>query len=95
VRIVGVVNITEDSFSDGGRYLDPEAAIAHARRLRSHGADVVELGAASSHPDATHAETQRLALATLAAERHAARAGVDYIRTHDVRAPTVERALRQ
>jgi dihydropteroate synthase type 2 len=53
VRIVGVVNITEDSFSDGGRYLEPEAAIAHARRLRSDGADVVELGAASSHPDAT------------------------------------------
>jgi dihydropteroate synthase type 2 len=52
VRIVGVVNITEDSFSDGGRYLDPEAAIAHARRLRSDGAEVVELGAASSHPDA-------------------------------------------
>jgi dihydropteroate synthase type 2 len=52
VHIVGVVNITEDSFSDGGRYLQPEAAIAHARRLRSDGADVVELGAASSHPDA-------------------------------------------
>jgi dihydropteroate synthase type 2 len=52
VRIVGVVNITEDSFSDGGRYLEPEAAIAHARRLRSAGADIIELGAASSHPDA-------------------------------------------
>jgi dihydropteroate synthase type 2 len=52
MRIVGVVNITEDSFSDGGRYLDPKAAIAHARRLRSDGADVVELGAASSHPNA-------------------------------------------
>ena len=52
VRIVGVVNITEDSFSDGGSYLEPEAAIAHARGLRSDGADVVELGAASSHPDA-------------------------------------------
>ena len=52
VRIVGVVNITEDSFSDGGPYLEPEAAIAHARGLRSDGADVVELGAASSHPDA-------------------------------------------
>ena len=34
-RIVGIVNITEDSFSDGGRYLDPQAAIVHARRLRS------------------------------------------------------------
>jgi dihydropteroate synthase type 2 len=49
-RIVGIVNITEDSFSDGGRYLDPEAAIVHARRLRGEGADVVELGPAASHP---------------------------------------------
>jgi dihydropteroate synthase type 2 len=52
VRIVGVVNITEDSFSDGGLYLEPDAAIAHAQRLRADGADVIELGAASSHPDA-------------------------------------------
>jgi dihydropteroate synthase type 2 len=53
VRIVGVVNITEDSFSDGGHYLEPAAALAHTRRLCSDGADVIELGAASSHPDAT------------------------------------------
>jgi dihydropteroate synthase type 2 len=52
IRIVGVVNITEDSFSDGGLYLEPDAAIAHAQRLRADGADVIELGAASSHPDA-------------------------------------------
>ena len=49
-RIVGIVNITEDSFSDGGRYLDPAAAIAHARGLRADGADVIELGPAASHP---------------------------------------------
>src|SRR5262249_3132659 len=48
-RIVGIVNITEDSFSDGGLYLDAEAAIAHAWRLRAQGADVIELGPASSH----------------------------------------------
>jgi dihydropteroate synthase type 2 len=61
-RIVGIVNITEDSFSDGGRYLDPEAAIVHARRLRGEGADVVELGPAASHPGSapvTAAEEQR------------------------------------
>ena len=50
-RIVGIVNITEDSFSDGGRYLDPAAAVAHARRLLADGADVIELGPAASHPD--------------------------------------------
>lgn len=52
VRIVGIVNITEDSFSDGGRYLEAKAAITHAWRLRSDGADIVELGPASSHPNA-------------------------------------------
>jgi dihydropteroate synthase type 2 len=49
-RIVGIVNITQDSFSDGGRYLDPAAALAHARRLCADGADVIELGPAASHP---------------------------------------------
>jgi dihydropteroate synthase type 2 len=61
-RIVGIVNITEDSFSDGGRYLDSAAALAHARRLRAEGADVIELGAAASHPDSapvTAAEERR------------------------------------
>ena len=61
-RVVGIVNITADSFSDGGRYLDPRAALAHARRLRADGADVVELGPAASHPDSapvTAAEEQR------------------------------------
>lgn len=43
-RIAGIVNITEDSFSDGGRHLDPAAALAHARRLRADGTDVIELG---------------------------------------------------
>jgi dihydropteroate synthase len=59
--VVGVVNITEDSFSDGGRYLAAEDALAHAWRLRSEGADVIELGPAASHPDA--AEPSLVALA--------------------------------
>jgi dihydropteroate synthase len=48
-RLVGIVNITADSFSDGGRFLDPAAAIAHARQLAAGGADIVELGAAASN----------------------------------------------
>src|SRR4051812_16291846 len=47
--LVGIVNITADSFSDGGRFLDPTAAIAHASRLAAEGADIVELGAAASN----------------------------------------------
>ena len=46
------MNITEDSFSDGGRYLEADAAIAHARALADDGADWIELGPASSNPDA-------------------------------------------
>ena len=63
--IVGVVNITEDSFSDGGRYLAAEDALAHARRLRAAGADVIELGPAASNPDAVRvtAADQRRRLA--------------------------------
>lgn len=59
VQIVGIVNITEDSFSDGGRYLAPESAIAHARALAAAGARIVELGPASSHPDATPVPVER------------------------------------
>lgn len=51
-RIIGIVNITQDSFSDGGRYLAPADAVTHARRLYSEGADIIELGPAASHPAA-------------------------------------------
>lgn len=51
--IFGIVNVTEDSFSDGGRHLDPDAALAHARCLVRDGADVIDVGPASSRPGAT------------------------------------------
>lgn len=49
---MGVVNVTPDSFSDGGRFLDPAAAVSHAHRLIEEGADLVDLGAESSRPGA-------------------------------------------
>jgi dihydropteroate synthase type 2 len=49
--IFGILNITEDSFSDGAKYLDPAAAIAHGRALAADGADILDLGAASSNPE--------------------------------------------
>lgn len=52
VRTFGIVNLTRDSFSDGGRFFTPDAALAQARRLRLDGADVLDLGAESTHPDA-------------------------------------------
>jgi dihydropteroate synthase len=48
--IMGVLNVTPDSFSDGGRFLDPESAIAHAGRMIGEGADIIDIGAESSRP---------------------------------------------
>ncbi len=48
--VMGVLNVTPDSFSDGGRFLDPEKAIAQARRLRAEGADILDVGAESTRP---------------------------------------------
>ncbi|MET3861145.1 dihydropteroate synthase [Dietzia sp. 2505] len=50
--VMGIVNVTEDSFSDGGRHLAPEAALAHARRLVSEGADLLDVGGESTRPGA-------------------------------------------
>lgn len=52
VQILGILNITRDSFSDGGRYLAPDHALAHARQLVADGADIIDIGAESTHPDA-------------------------------------------
>lgn len=49
-RIMGVVNITPDSFSDGGLFLEPEAAIAHALQLLEEGAEILDLGAETTRP---------------------------------------------
>jgi dihydropteroate synthase type 2 len=52
VKILGILNITADSFSDGGKYLAPDAALTHATSLMEDGADILDIGAASSNPDA-------------------------------------------
>jgi len=48
--VMGVLNVTPDSFSDGGRFLDPAAAVAQAQRLAAEGADILDVGAESSRP---------------------------------------------
>jgi dihydropteroate synthase len=53
---MGVLNVTPDSFSDGGRHLDLEAALAHARALVSLGADIVDVGGESTRPGAVRVE---------------------------------------
>ncbi|MBN9210297.1 MAG: dihydropteroate synthase [Microbacterium sp. 71-36] len=50
--VMGIVNVTPDSFSDGGRFLDPDVAIAHARTLHAQGADLLDVGGESTRPGA-------------------------------------------
>jgi dihydropteroate synthase len=50
--VMGIVNVTPDSFSDGGRFLDPGAAIAHALELQSEGAAILDIGGESTRPGA-------------------------------------------
>jgi dihydropteroate synthase len=52
VKLMGVVNVTPDSFSDGGLYLDPGAAIAHGRELAAAGAAILDIGGESTRPGA-------------------------------------------
>lgn len=51
-RVMGIVNVTPDSFSDGGRFLDPGAALDQARRLIDEGADILDVGGESTRPGA-------------------------------------------
>ena len=64
VELVGVLNVTPDSFSDGGLFLDPEKAIKQADKLFADGATLIDVGAESTKPNAiplkTHEEWQRL-----------------------------------
>jgi dihydropteroate synthase len=55
--VMGVLNVTADSFSDGGRYLDPAAALRHGRAMRESGADIIDVGGESTRPGATRIPT--------------------------------------
>lgn len=58
VKVMGVVNVTPDSFSDGGKFLVPGAAVAHARELIEQGADILDVGAESTRPGSDPVSTQ-------------------------------------
>lgn len=58
VHIMGILNVTPDSFSDGGRFLAPDAAVEHAIRMVSEGADIVDVGGESTRPGAGPASTR-------------------------------------
>lgn len=77
-RLMGILNVTPDSFADGGRYVDQAAAVAHARRMMEEGASFIDIGGESTRPGARpvppHEEVERVvpvieALRSEAAER--------------------------
>jgi dihydropteroate synthase len=75
--VMGIVNVTPDSFSDGGRYLEPDAALAHARRLVAAGADLLDVGGESTRPGAAPvAIDEELRRVIPVVERLAAEGGV-------------------
>ncbi|MBA3671785.1 MAG: dihydropteroate synthase [Gemmatimonadaceae bacterium] len=53
--IMGILNVTPDSFSDGGRFIDPAVALAHAESMLAEGADIIDVGGESTRPQGAHA----------------------------------------
>jgi dihydropteroate synthase len=74
--LVGVLNVTPDSFSDGGRYLHLDDAVAHGLRLRADGADLIDVGGESTRPGAHRVPAPTEAERVLPVIRSLARAGV-------------------
>lgn len=74
--VMGVLNVTPDSFSDGGRYADLDAAVAHGVDMRRDGADIVDVGGESTRPGATRVDPGTEARRVLPVIRELAAAGV-------------------
>jgi dihydropteroate synthase len=95
--IMGVVNVTADSFSDGGRFLEPAAAIAHGLRLRAEGADIVDVGGESTRPGASTVaaddEIRRVVPVVEALARHDVLVSIDTRKAAVMRAAIAAGAL--
>lgn len=74
--VMGVLNVTPDSFSDGGRYADLDAAVAHGTRLRAQGAALVDVGGESTRPGADRVDAETEAARVLPVIRELVAAGV-------------------
>ena len=88
--VMGVVNVTPDSFSDGGDFADPAAAIAHGLRLRAEGADIVDVGGESTRPGAAPLDPAEEARRVVPVVAALARAGI--VVSVDTRRAVVMRA---
>lgn len=74
--VMGIVNVTEDSFSDGGRWIDPDVAVAHGARLMADGADLVDVGGESTRPGAVRVAAEEELGRVVPVVRELAAAGI-------------------
>jgi dihydropteroate synthase len=89
-RVMGIVNVTPDSFSDGGRHFDVSAALAHCERLVAEGADLLDIGGESTRPGAAAPDPADELARVLPVLRHALTLGVPV--SVDTSAPLVMQA---
>ncbi|MEZ0068853.1 dihydropteroate synthase [Streptacidiphilus sp. MAP12-20] len=90
--VMGIVNVTPDSFSDGGLWLDPEKAVAHGIALAAQGADIVDVGGESTRPGATRVTEDEELRRVLPVVRGLAQAGV-VVSVDTMRAVVAEAAV--
>lgn len=92
--VMGVVNVTPDSFSDGGLWFDPAMAVKHARELVAAGADLIDIGGESTRPGANRVEPAEEQRRILPVVRDLATSGVQ-VSVDTMNADTAERALAE
>jgi dihydropteroate synthase len=90
--VMGVVNVTPDSFSDGGRWFDPELAVKHGLDLVAQGADLVDVGGESTRPGATRVDEAEELRRVVPVVRELSAAGV-LVSVDTMRAAVAERAV--
>ncbi len=92
---MGILNVTPDSFSDGGRWVDVNAALAHAREMLAHGAEIVDVGGESTRPGAepvTEGEELRRVLPIIEQIAALPGHGTNFVLSVDTMKPAVARA---
>ncbi len=90
--VMGILNVTPDSFSDGGRFLDPEVAVAHALRMVQDGADVIDVGGESTRPGSDPVPAEEELARVLPVIRRLAQVRPDLAISIDTRKPEVAEA---
>jgi dihydropteroate synthase len=91
-RVMGILNVTPDSFSDGGRWLDPDVAIARGHQLAADGADLVDVGGESTRPGAHRVPVEEELRRVLPVVRELAAAGIT-VSIDTMRSTVAESAL--